>query len=140
MNASNPVNGWFRALPGLGRFGHEPVGRLDLIGLDMTPTRRAAQHKVSVPVIAAFVIAALFLVGLRIDVMRMRYASAQANTLESQLLDEKRNITVSLLRLREPKLLADRAAELGFAKPDRVINLPALSKPETHPVSAGARP
>jgi hypothetical protein len=140
MNASNPVSAWLRALPGTGRSEVEPVGRLDLIGLDMASRRRTPRNQTIVPAIAAVVVAALVLVGLRLDVLRMRYASTEALTLERQLLDEKRSITVSLLRLREPKLLSQRAGKLGFAIPDRVINLYAKAEREAPPVGTGPRP
>ena len=140
MIESNPVAAWLRALSGFGRSEAEPVGRLDLIGVDMASEYRVPRNQTIVPAIAAVVIAALILVGLRIDVMRMRYASAQAVVLEQQLRDEKSRITVSLLRMREPKLLSERAEQLGFATPDQVINLSARSKPETPPVGAGPRP
>ena len=129
-----------RALPGNGRSEREPVGRLDLIGVDMASEFRGPRSRTIVPAIAAVVIACLILVGLRMDVVRMRYASAKALTLERQLLDEKRLITVSLLRLREPKLLSERAEKLGFTTPDRVIHLSARAKHDTPPVGAGPRP
>jgi hypothetical protein len=140
MNAPNPVSAWLRALPGLSRREVEPVGRLDLIGLDMAPTHSAPRTQTIVPAIAAVVIAALLLVGLRVEVLRLRYASAEAVTREQRLRDEKRTTTVSLLRLREPKLLSRRAAKLGFAKPDRVVDLPAPAKFEAPQVGPGPRP
>lgn len=140
MNASNPVSAWLRALPGLARREIEPVGRLDLIGLDMAPTHGAPRTQTIVPAIAAVVMAALLLVGLRVEILRLRYASAEAVTREQRLRDEKRTITVSLLRLREPKLLSRRAAKLGFAKPDRVVDLPAPPKFEAPQLGAGSRP
>jgi hypothetical protein len=111
-----------------------------LIGLDMASGRRAPRNQTVVPAIAAVVIAALILVGLRMDVLRMRYASTEALTLERRLLDEKRSITVSLLRMREPKLLSQRAGKLGFATPDRVINLAVRAKRGAPPVGTGPRP
>ncbi|MBW1884032.1 MAG: hypothetical protein JRJ58_10920, partial [Deltaproteobacteria bacterium] len=131
MNASNPVGAWVRTLSGFGRSEAEPVGRLDLIGVDMASGHRAPRNQTIVPAIAAVVIAALVLVGLRMDIVRMRYASAEAVILERQLHEEKRLITVSLLRMREPKLLSERAEQLGFATPGRVITLSSRSKLET---------
>jgi hypothetical protein len=140
MNASNPVGAWLRTLSGFGLSEAEPIGRLDLIGVDMASGHRAPRNQTIVPAIAAVVIAALVLVGLRLDILRMRYASAEAVILERQLHEEKRLITVSLLRMREPKLLSERAEKLGFATPDRVITLSSRSKLETPPVGAGPRP
>ena len=121
MNIPQPLNDWFRVVPGFAEAESDRPGRLDLIGVDMVPSRREAVNHDWVPVIAAFVIAALFLAGVRMNVMRLRYAAAESVTIEQQLMAEKRDITVDLLRLREPRLLSTRATGLGFAKPDRVI-------------------
>jgi hypothetical protein len=142
MNTSNSIGtafgAWLRALPGLGRTEREPIGRLDLIGVDMASGHRGPRNQTIVPAIAAVVVASLILVGLRMDVVRMRYASSEALALESQLLEEKRLITVSLLRMREPKLLSERAGKLGFSTPDRVIDFDSPSTLETP--AAGASP
>lgn len=140
MNIANPLSAWLRALPGPSLGGAQESNRLDLIGVDMAPFRAAERNQTLFPVIAAVVLAALLLVGLRMDVVRMRYASAQSVSLERELLDEKRNITVQLLRLREPKLLSERAAELGFAKPDRVITLFTRTDFDAPAVGAEPRP
>ena len=139
MNTFNPVGRWLRALPGVAHPRIEPVGRLDLIGIDMAPTRRTARHRMAFPAMVGLVIGALLIAGQRMDVVRMRYAIAEAVTLERQLLEEKSRLTVSLRHLREPKLLSERAVQLGFAKPDRLINL-VQSIPATRPVGAGPRP
>lgn len=140
MNISDPISAWVRALTAFGRAEKEPVGRLNLIGLDMAPQRHTERDQMVLPTIAAAVLGALLLVGLRMDVVRMSYASADSVALERALLDEKRDITVSLLRLRDPKLLGERAAELGFAKADRVINLSAETEAQSPPVRAEHRP
>lgn len=137
MNAGNSLSGWLRALPDRTSRRSRPQGRLDLIGLDMAPYRAEARNSTLVPLIAAVVIGALLLVGLRMDVVRMRYAAAQAIGLENQLLQEKRAMTVDLLRLREPTLLTARARKLGFDTPDHVIHLQARAKAD---LEAGPRP
>lgn len=140
MNLADPISAWMRAVAGLNRSDTGHSNHLDLIGVDMARWSETRRNQTLVPAIAAVVIAALFLVGLRMDVVRMSYASAQAVSLEQELLDEKRNITVQLLRLREPKLLSERAAALGFAKPDRVITLSTRFDFDAAPVGAEPRP
>lgn len=153
MNISNPLSEWMRSLPGSSRREREPGGPLDLIGLDMAPSRREISKQTWVPAIAAIVLASLLLAGLRMNIVRLRYDVAEGVALEQELLAEKRDMTVSLLRLREPRLLSGRATELGFATPERVINIyppagaPAATdqalassqRPTTHaPDAAGA--
>lgn len=123
MNISNPLSDWLRDLPGASRNEERREGPLDLIGLDMAPSRREISSQTWVPAIAAVVLASLLLAGLRMNIVRLRYLVAEGVTLEQQLLAEKRDMTVSLLRLREPRHLAERATKLGFATPDRVITL-----------------
>ena len=137
MNAGNSSSGWLRALPHRASKRNRPQGRLDLIGLDMAPYRAETRNSTLVPLIAAVMIGSLLLVGLRMDVVRMRYAAAQAVGLENQLLEEKRAMTVDLLRLREPTLLTAHARKLGFDTPEHVIHLQAGSKAD---LEAGPRP
>ncbi|MDP6978399.1 MAG: hypothetical protein QF570_07340 [Myxococcota bacterium] len=129
MSAPSHFGSWLRELPGTVRGRREPKGRLDLIGLDMAPRRKRVRNTTLVPIIGAIVVCALALVWLRMDVVRMRYAAAEAVAEERELLDRKRKITVELLRLREPTRLAEQARKLGFATPDRVIHLPAAAGP-----------
>lgn len=133
MNPANSFGGWLRGLPERARGRQEPEGRLDLIGLDMAPRRKYRRNAALVPVIGAVVVCALGLVWLRMDVVRMRYAAAQADAEVRELLEHKQKITVELLRLREPTRLAEHARELGFATPDRVIQL----APKSGPIEAG---
>ena len=142
MNIADPISSWLRALPEFYRGEDERFSRLDLIGIDMAPSRAAKKTRTLVPVITAVVIGALLLVGLRTDVRAMRYAGAEALTLETDLLDQKRSITVQLLRLREPKNLSEQAGSLGFAKPVRVITLVSSSQvpPDIVTPSVAAEP
>lgn len=154
MNISNPLNRWLRDPPGPYHDDREPGGPLDLIGLDMAPSRREIGSQTWLPAIAAVVLASLLLAVLRMNIVRLRYAVAEGVTIEQELLAEKRDITVDLLRLREPKLLSVRAATLGFSAPERVINFytpaeakpPFEAQPNSHvssaavPFVAGSRP
>ncbi len=116
-------------LPDWARGKREPEGRLDLIGLDMAPRRKRHRNAALVPVIVAVVVCALGLVWLRMDVVRMRYAAAEAMAEVQALSDHKQKVTVELLRQREPTRLAAEARKLGFGTPDQVIPLPNKSGP-----------
>lgn len=96
--------------------------------------------------LALVLAAALGLVVLRVDLLRVRYALASAAAREEALLSEQRELTVEVRQLRDPRRLAERAEELGFIRPERVIHLgrpgdvagapPAASEPDR----AGSRP
>ena len=109
---------------------------------------RAGSHerwRVAAPSLAAALLAALLLAALRVDVIRMRYALATAVARERALLEDQRELTVQMRRQRRPSRLAERARELGFGRPERVIDLPMAGSghPEYGVVagsSAEARP
>ncbi len=87
---------------------------------------------------------ALCLVALRVDILRTRYALAEALALEQQLLSERRDLTVEMRRLRDPARLATLARKRGFVRPERVIDLelPARTTAQTLAIlpDVGARP
>jgi hypothetical protein len=95
----------------------------DLIGIDVSDGRFRSPPALFIPFLIAGLIAALFLVGLRIDILRMRYATAEALAQEEVLLAEKRTLTVEMRRLRDPSLLAGHAREMGFVHPENIIDL-----------------
>jgi len=140
MSAPDFLRQWRRALSDSGGTEDESMGSLDLIGLDMATHLKSRENRLTIPMIAAGVLAALILVGLRIDLIRMRYSSAEAVSLERELLEQKLSITVEKRRLREPKMLSRRAKELGFVHPERVIDLAARIPLAGKNVSAGPRP
>lgn len=70
------------------------------------------------------VLAALTLVHVRTRGIQMRYRLAEALSTEQELLDEQRRLTLEVRQLRNPQQLAERAAALGLAQPERVIALP----------------
>ena len=67
--------------------------------------------------------AALLLVSLRMDSIRLRYALAEAVRAEQVLLDQQRRLTVQVRHLRDPRRLEALAAELGMAPPSCTIDL-----------------
>jgi len=74
-------------------------------------------------VAAGAVCAALLLVSLRMDSIRLRYALADAVRVEQQLLDQQRRLTVQVRHLRDPRRLEALAGELGIAPASCVIDL-----------------
>jgi len=98
--------------------------RLDLIGFDLSGRTRRIASRRAWPMLAAAVLLGLGVTALRVDLIRMRYALADALATESQLLEEQRALTVEMRTLRDPGRLANEAQQLGFAPPERVIALP----------------
>ena len=78
--------------------------------------------------------AGLSLAWLRIDILRLRYALADALEQEKQLLEERRATTAQLEGLRDPARLASLAGARGLTPPTRVIELAPSAR------TAGARP
>jgi hypothetical protein len=72
---------------------------------------------------AGAVCAALLLVSLRMDSIRLRYALADAVRVEQELLDQQRRLTVQVRHLRDPRRLEALAGELGLAPARCLIDL-----------------
>ncbi len=85
------------------------------------------------------VLAALALVHLRTRGIQMRYQLAEALSIEQELLEEQRRLTLEVRRLRNPQHLAERAAALGLARPERVIALPRTPASTASAVDVEAR-
>jgi len=66
---------------------------------------------------------ALSLAALRIDILRMRYALADAVQEERSLTLQRSQHTAQVEALRDPARLAELASELGFARPERILEL-----------------
>ena len=71
-------------------------------------------------------LAALCLTALRIDLIRVRYGLADAVTVEKGLLEERRALRARLGTLRNPTRLAQLAAKRQLARPERVVEIPAM--------------
>lgn len=67
--------------------------------------------------------AALLLVVLRMDSIRLRYALADAVRVEQELLDQQRRLTVQVRHLRDPRRLEALARELGMGPAGCTIDL-----------------
>ena len=117
------------------------AGRHDLIGIDMAPASRPFRRRtrLAAPVLALVIGTALGLAVLRIDVIRTGYALTETHREEQQLREDLRSLTVSMRRLRAPSILTEHARELGFVRPQHVIELEAHS-PSSSPGPDGRLP
>jgi len=97
----------------------------DLVGRDFVRVRasgRLSARRIAGLVAIAFA-CALALAALRIDILRLRYALGEAIRQEKALIQEQRQQTAALEGLRNPSRLVEVAQRLGFAPPERVIDL-----------------
>jgi hypothetical protein len=83
------------------------------------------------PLLILALIAALGVSALRIDLIRTRYAMADALAEEKALITEQRELIVRRRQLRDPAELAVQARARGFRPPTQIIWLP-------EPMIAGA--
>lgn len=72
---------------------------------------------------ATIVVLALSFSALRGQIIGLRYRAAQVVSEERALEEQRRILTVRVRKLRDPRQLAERAAQRGFASPERVIDL-----------------
>ncbi|NQZ95050.1 MAG: hypothetical protein HRU01_00940 [Myxococcales bacterium] len=73
--------------------------------------------------IAAALLASMLLAVLRVDLIRVRYARGQAKDVEMELREQRNRLRARVRTLRDPALLSELALELGFARPERAIDL-----------------
>lgn len=109
----------------------------DAVGRDYARLRSRGR-RISPPwlIIAVGVVAAaLMIASLRVSILRLRYQLSAAVSEETELLERQRAVTVTLQELRDPARLRDLAAERGFGRPERVIQLsvPATGGGEAAP-------
>jgi len=90
-----------------------------------TPRREARRLPAWVPLALALgLLAGLAVAALRVDLIRVRYGLAQALEGERTLLEERRNVLAEVRALRDPARLARLAEKRGFARPERILDLP----------------
>lgn len=104
------------------------ASRQDLVGRDLARVRlaRARSRRPVIALLIGALLAGMGLAALRIDILRMRYALAASVETEQKLLESQRVWTARKETLRDPSRLAELAAERGFARPDRLIDLRPL--------------
>lgn len=115
-----------RPVPGGGSW----VGR-DLARLRRTRTPLPA--RVVGGLVLTGLLCALGLAALRIDILRARYALAEAIREEKALQEDQRRWTAAVETLRDPARLAELARQRGFERPERVVEL-------REPAATGSRP
>jgi hypothetical protein len=108
----------------------EPIPSPVLTGVDLTPAPRRRRRVQLRPgagavVAAGAVCAALLLVALRMDSIRLRYRLADAVRAEQEALDQQRRLTVDVRHLRHPLRLEALGRELGLAPAGCMIDLAA---------------
>lgn len=75
--------------------------------------------------ILGLVLAALVLSAVRVELLRLRYRKGDVLRKEQMLLERKEELLLARGKLRDPLQLTRRARSLGFAPPERVIEVPA---------------
>jgi len=104
-------------------------GGIGLVGIDMARQSRRPSRTIRLPWIIASIVAALFIVGLRIDLIRMGYARAAALAEEQVLREQERALTVEMRRLHKHSRLVQEASQRGFQQADSIIDLPLPALP-----------
>ncbi len=87
------------------------------------PRKRARRRLAVVPLFAVAVVALLALAFLRISILRTRYALGETLQQETELRTRERTAAVDVRVARDPHRLREQAAEQGFVRPERVIDL-----------------
>jgi hypothetical protein len=83
--------------------------------------------------LAGVLIAALAIVTLRVDLIRVRYGLGEEMKEERELLERDRALRAEVGSLRDPIRLARLAPRYGLARPARVLELSGGSAPDPHP-------
>ena len=99
--------------------------RRNLAGRDLARVRTAprSRRRLLVILLTGALLAGFSLAALRIDILRLRYALADALAEQQVLLEEHRVATARLEALRDPARLAVLANERGLSRPQHVIEL-----------------
>jgi hypothetical protein len=120
-----------RPQPRPGDHGNDTVGR------DFAPLRTRGRRSVRpwMAVAVGTLAAALMIAFLRVSILRLRYQLSAVVAEETELLERQRAVTVELRELRDPTRLHKLAAEQGFVRPERVVQLsvPATGVAELAP-------
>jgi hypothetical protein len=91
---------------------------------DWSARRQRPRRRVSwAPIFAVGVMSLLALAALRVSILRTRYALAATLQRETELRGRERSTAVAAREQRDPHKLREVAAQLGFARPERVIDL-----------------
>ena len=116
----------------------KPSAMRNPIGRDFKRVRPPRSARDFVPAGLALLVCAFALTSLRTQVLKLRYELADHLEHEQALRVAQRDLTVHLRRLRAPRELAVRAHELGFGRPERLIDLPGVGADATASADADA--
>lgn len=138
MSAARPLRAWSSRVAGwLGspRPRRPARARADLVGRDFSGLRPAGRPwSGRLPaLLAGVLLAALAIVSLRVDLIRVRYGLGEAMEQEKALLEQERKLRARVGGLRDPTRLAELAPRYGLARPARVLELSAGPAPDPHP-------
>lgn len=103
--------------------------RRELVGRDFRDLRETGRFRLVVAVLVVALVGGLLLAALRVDLIRMRYAMAEAMKEEQAAFALHRELTVALQERRDPARVAARARALGFVRPEQIIDLEAPPRP-----------
>jgi hypothetical protein len=87
------------------------------------PRRKPRRRLAWAPLFAVGVLSLLALAALRVSILRTRYALAATLQRETELRGRERSAAVAAREQRDPHKLRELATQLGFARPERVIDL-----------------
>lgn len=138
MSAARPLRAWSSRVAGwLGppRPRRPARARANLVGRDFSGMRAAGRPWTGrLPaLLAGVLLAALAIVSLRVDLIRVRYGLGQAMEQEKALLEQERSLRARVGALRDPIQLAKLAPRYGLARPTRVLDLSVGPAPDPHP-------
>lgn len=135
MNLPTPLQGWVQGIRRMSAPRRSVAEPIDFTGIDFTSRaqiRKPSQHRL---VLALFVVfgAALALLTLRVEIIRLRYDLANAIRHEQALLASQREQIVAVRKLRDPARLRRLAEERGLASPEQIIPASRVRPPPQEP-------
>jgi len=138
MSAAHPLRAWRGRVAGwLGppRTRRPARARADLVGRDFARSRNPARpwRGTFSALLAGVLLAALAIVTLRVDLIRVRYGLGEEMKQERELLERDRALRAQVGSLRDPIRLAKLAPRYGLARPARVIDLSNGPAPDPRP-------
>jgi len=91
---------------------------------DWSARKKAGQRRTAwAPLVVVLVLSLLPLAALRISIIRTGYALGAVLQRETELRTRERSAAVAVRIERDPRKLRELAVRLGFARPERLIDL-----------------
>ena len=104
-------------------------GTRDELRRDWSSRRKPKRRPlVWAPIFVVLVLSLLCLAALRISILRNGYALGAALQRETELRERERSAAVAVRVERDPHKLRELAERGGFARPGRVIEIPAEAR------------